>query len=474
MLNADFLKIDPHNKKGDDPSMSKYLLSRQIQTERVSPMAIIPQKLFGWEDVEELGDLERLVLILETLPDEKLVRAMEQERFRGRNDYPVRAVWNSILAGIVYQHPTIASLRRELQRNAQLRQVCGFDLWSGVKAVPTDAAYSRFLRRLMDRYHSFVAAIFDDLIERLTELLPDFGQTLAIDGKAIQSYANRKSERKSDGRRDIDGDWSKKVYRGIRKDGTPWEKVTSWFGYRVHLIVDSTYELPVHFRLTKASNSEVKEAHGMIDNLAKVHPKLIKRCREFAADRGYDDSKLIVKLWDEHKIKPVIDIRNLWKDRDPTRLLGDYTNVSYDYKGTIYCYCPQKGTQRDMAFGGFEEKRGTLKYRCPAKQYGLKCQGQINCPVAKGIRIKMEEDRRLFTPLARSSYAWKRAYDKRTSVERVNSRLDGFFGFENHNIRGQKKMEVRCGLALCVMLALAVGRIQQGKPDLMRKLAISA
>ena len=75
-------------------------------------MAIVPQKLFGWEDVEELGDLERLVLIIETLPDEKLVRAMELERFRGRDDYPVRAVWNSILAGIVYQHPTIASLRR--------------------------------------------------------------------------------------------------------------------------------------------------------------------------------------------------------------------------------------------------------------------------------------------------------------------------------------------------------------------------
>lgn len=34
------------------------------------------------------------------------------------------------------------------------------------------------------------------------------------------------------------------------------------------------------------------------------------------ADRGYDDTKLIVKLWDENKIKPVIDIRNMWKDPD--------------------------------------------------------------------------------------------------------------------------------------------------------------
>lgn len=126
-----------------------------------------------------------------------------------------------------------------------------------------------------------------------------------------------------------------------------------------------------------------------------------------------------------------------------------------------------------MAFGGFEEQRGTLKYRCPAKHYVLGCQGFASCPMAKGIRIKLEENRRLFTPLARSSYAWRRAYDKRTSVERVNSRLDGFFGFENHNIRGQKKMEVRCALTLCIMLAVAVGRIRQKRPDLIRSLVVS-
>jgi hypothetical protein len=32
--------------------------------------------------------------------------------------------------------------------------------------------------------------------------------------------------------------------------------------------------------------------------------------------------------------------------------------------------------------------------------------------VAKGIRIKLEEDRQVFTPLARSSYAWQREYIK--------------------------------------------------------------
>jgi hypothetical protein len=212
----------------------------------------------------------------------------------------------------------------------------------------------------------------------------------------------------------------------------------------------------------------------MIDDLASAHPRLMNRCTELSADRGYDDSKLIVKLWDDHGIKPVIDIRNAWKDPDETRLLGDYTNVSYNFKGTIYCYCPAKATQRQMAYGGFEKERQTLRYRCPARHYGITCEGQEQCPVSQGLRIKLEENRRLFTPMARSSYSWTRSYNKRTAVERVNSRIDGFFNFENHNIRGLRKMKIRCGLALCVMLAMAVGRIRQKQPDLIRRLAVSA
>lgn len=251
-------------------------------------------------------------------------------------------------------------------------------------------------------------------------------------------------------------------------------KAVSWFGYRLHLIVDSNYELPVNYEITTASKSAVKLTHIMVEDLDEAHPLIMKRCKDFAADRGYDDGKLIIKLWDEYGIKPIIDIRNLWRDKDLTRLLGNHTNVAHDYKGTIYCYCPKKNKQREMAFGGFEKERETLKYRCPSEHYGIDCEGKADCPVAKGIRIKMEHNRRVFTPRARSSYAWKRAYAKRTAVERVNSRLDGFFGFENHNIRGLSKMKLRCGLALCLMLAMAVGRIKQKKPELMRSMIATA
>ncbi|WP_445290577.1 hypothetical protein [Aeribacillus sp. FSL K6-2848] len=68
-------------------------------------MAIIPQlSLFSWNEIEELGDLERLRLVLENMPDEAFMKKLEKERGKGRDEYPVRAMWNALLAGIVFQH----------------------------------------------------------------------------------------------------------------------------------------------------------------------------------------------------------------------------------------------------------------------------------------------------------------------------------------------------------------------------------
>lgn len=96
-------------------------------------MATLPQRqLFCWNEIDELGDLHRLRLVLESLPDERLMAALERRRGRGRDDYPIRAMWNSLLAGIVFQHASVEQLRRELSRNAQLRWLCGFDPHQGL------------------------------------------------------------------------------------------------------------------------------------------------------------------------------------------------------------------------------------------------------------------------------------------------------------------------------------------------------
>ena len=146
---------------------------------------IAQRRLFGWKEIDELGDLERFKLVLDTIPDEEFARLLETERFRGRNEYPVRAMWNSLLAGVVFQHPSIESLRRELSRNGMLLELCGFDPLKGPDAVPPAWAYSRFFRVLL-RHSNEVGGIFQQLVGAVGEAVPDFGEELAMEPNARQ------------------------------------------------------------------------------------------------------------------------------------------------------------------------------------------------------------------------------------------------------------------------------------------------
>ncbi|MGD2083590.1 MAG: transposase [Chromatiales bacterium] len=91
-------------------------------------MAVIAQSsLFSWDAVEARSDLDRFELVRDHLPDERIVQYLEVMRGNGRDDFPVRAMWNLLLAGVVFQHAGIESLLRELARNPSLLQACGFD-----------------------------------------------------------------------------------------------------------------------------------------------------------------------------------------------------------------------------------------------------------------------------------------------------------------------------------------------------------
>jgi hypothetical protein len=133
-----------------------------------------------------------------------------------------------------------------------------------------------------------------------------------------------------------------------------------------------------------------------------------------------------------------------------------------------------------MAFQGFEANRNTVKYRCPAAAYGYECKGRNECsafgqvnPGAYGrsVRINITKaDRRIFTPTPHGSPSWERTYNRRSSLERINNRIDNSFGFEKHYIRGGAKMQTRVGLAIAVMMAMALGHVKAGRIEQMRSL----
>lgn len=451
-------------------------------------MAKIAQNyLFSWRELDSAGDLERLKLVLDAIPDEKLMQKLEARRGVGRDDYPVRPTWNSILALVVFQHCSIEGLRRELMRNAQLREACGFDPAKGAYAVPTSRAYSHFLN-LLKKFNDELTVMFDYLVENLGKELPDMFEHLAVDSKAISSLGKPAKNGSSDGRRDVDADWGVKTRRSKNEDGVWEEKKTTWFGYKVHLMVDSRYELPAAYEVTPASANDSPLLSALMKKTKKRHKELLKRAKELSADRGYDSGKNCASLYDDYGINPVIAIKDCWQEDGeeeegaPTRALNEDVadQIVYDFKGTVYCHCPDSGVRREMVYMGYEKDRRALKYRCPASAYGYECKGKLKCGSGKAgafgrvIRIPIEKNRRIFTPLARSSYSWEKAYRRRTTVEHVNSRLDVSFGFERHYIRGMKKMKMRISVALIVMNAMALGRIKAKQKPAMRSLVLPA
>ncbi len=332
-----------------------------------------------------------------------------------------------------------------------------------------------------------------NLRESLMKELPDFGCHLGYDGKAINSYSTGQESRKTGETSDTDADWGKHETKGINSEtGKQWTKVKSWFGYGLHLIADTQYEIPVAVHVTPASHSEHMELRSMIKEIFEETPQLGERCDDFVADRGLDSGETKAQLLDEYGIRPGIDTRELWRDEkdepgyDPAKpitrpLYPDRADtIVYTEKGTVHCICSVTGEQRDMVFYGFEKDRNTLKYRCPAAVYGFSCEGCVECSSAgqsnpgeygRVVRINIiEEDRRIFTPIPYGTQGWDRTYNRRSSLERINSRLDNDFGFEKHYIRGQAKMQTRVGLATAVMMAMALGHVRAGRIEQMRSL----
>lgn len=435
-------------------------------------MAIIHEKeLFVWSDLEISTDLSKISFILRSVPDEEFMLTLEKERGpSGVNKYPVRAVWNSLLVSLIVGHDTIESLRRELKRNPALCDICGFDIYRGAHAVPSSGCYSRFIRKVV-KHQIHLRKIFQTLQSELCILLPDFGENLAADGKALSSFGRNPGKREGDQRGEHEADWGKHTTRWASPDGRAGEKIKKWFGFTLHLIADTKYELPVEFNILPASVSEQPVARRMIDQIEERNPEILVRCRNFCGDKGYDNHAMISKLWDDHGINPIIDTRMLWKDTetDPTRAYDRYDGVIYDQKGNVYCISPDFGDQRTMANCGFDKSRNTLKFRCPAEHYGLHCRDRANCKIPKNIRIPLSHDPRIFTSVSRSSYKWKRLYNSRSAIERVNSRIDSMFGFKKHTIRGQKKMTMRVSIAFILMLAFAVGKIQENREAEIRR-----
>ena len=413
-------------------------------------MHIIQSPLFDFEAFIAKEGNDRLMMVLEALPAEGLICALEREHWTGRKGYSIRGMWSALIAGLLYQRHSLAEVVRLLERDKDTRMVCGFSKDS----IPSQDALGRFLKKLVE-HADLLEKCFADLVEEMRQLLPGFGTKLAVDSTDIKAYSNghRKSPSDTDARWGANGvghhagpTSGSKV--SVDKEGKKEKQrdLYYWFGYKLHLVVDALYELPVSFVLTPANESDTKQMETLLKKAGA--DKADTKPEAVIADKGYDSRDNYQFIFGNCKSSPIIPIRERENEQLP-----DICNA----KGTPTCSCGL-----GMVFWGRDGNY--LKYRCPHALGKAECKSRFRCtPSSYGyvLKLSIADNPRRHPPVPRESKKFQRLYRLRTSIERVNSRVKELLGLDRLTVRGIGKVTVRAAISLLVMLAIGVGMAQR-------------
>lgn len=409
--------------------------------------------LFAWDCLEDSPSLATVKEFLAAVPDAKLLEGLRRHRGRGRNDYPVHVLWGVLLLQIALRHESTADVLGELSRNAALRRLIGVE---DEQALPRDYNISRFLPVLGQEPHcSELHRIFDAIVQKLGLAVADFGRDTAGDATALCARRSAKTPDDDD----------LPAPSGGRKEYTDDEgkvtKVVEWFGYKLHLLVDVKHEVALSYQITSANVGDGPTLPSLLRDAQANLPE--GRIQTLAYDKAADSNEAHALL-DQAKIKPLIQVRSLWKGQTEQMLPGHdgRSNVVYDEAGTLYCYdrSSEPIVRHRMAYIGHEPQRKTLKYRCPARHEGWDCPHDAVCNAGKSygktVRVDQTIDLRRFPPIPRATKKFERLYRGRTAVERVNGRLKVFWGADDGNLVGARRFHAMVGVVMAVHATFAL------------------
>lgn len=412
------------------------------------------KRLFAWDELEDSPTLKTIKQLFDILPDETLNESLQQARGKGRGDYPVRVLWGVLVLSIALRHPTIEQCLAELRRNESLRRLIGIE---SEEHVPHKWNLSRFLDRLGSEPHlPHLHALFNQLIQRLGEAVPDLGKQTAGDATYLNARRSRKKKNRDDD--------SLPQASGGRKEYTDDDgkvtKVVEWFGFKLHLLVDVYHEVSLAYKITDTKAGDGETLPEVLDDAQANLPA--GRIETLAYDKAADSNDVHQRL-SEDGIKAVIQNRNLWTEESEKMLPGHDgdSNIVYDEAGTVYCYdrVSKSIVRHKMSYIGYEPERETIKYRCPAMHEGWKCPMSSICNAGKTygktVRVPREIDLRRFPAMPRATKKFERLYKGRTSVERVNGRLKVFWGADDGNVTGSPRFFALLGIVMVVHAAFA-------------------
>lgn len=366
-------------------------------------------------------DINHVAAILNAVDPSAIIERLKQYRTTGRKGYPLIALWKAYLASFILNLPHTNGLIRRLQSDDGLRTLCGFQ-----DQLPHRTTFNRFIARL--RHHTdLIEDCLTELTNRLRrdDRLKDLGRIVAVDSTTIRTHSAPFRKPVSD----PEASWTGKNH-GKSKTGKDW-----YFGYKLHLVSDAVYGVPLAGYLTTASKNDSPELPRLLNSATNIYPWFNPSF--VICDRGYDSAANHQAVKKRGAV-PIIGIRRTPSKPNPRKPIRGQTHT---HDGAPIC----TGLQV-MSYIRSDPKLGHL-YRCPPDRCRLKNR--------KGVRYCHDEqwelhkdNPRLESPISRKSQKWKDLYRLRQSIERIFKSLKESRRLERHCVRGSKRIALHSAMTL--------------------------
>lgn len=396
-------------------------------------MYILQQNLFSFKDWLQIESGDRLRLFFAVLDLRSTVKELKKTSPQGALLYSREAIIRAFLVSPLEDICTFTQLHRRLKTDLRFRYQCGFRL---ADPVPSISTLSRTFKKIVEK--GLAEKLVHQLVKQCQEEGIIDGSHIAVDSCAVHAYEKKRPKSQWDG---INATW------GAKFDSFG-NKIT-WFGYKIHLVVDTYSELPMAVLVTPANENDGDLGPNLIEKVASTSSTSL---RYVIMDAGYDQRKNY-EAAQQQKAQAIIPL-NLRNEKEPPAGLTSH--------GTPKC-----SMGFEMTYWGAEGNY--LKFRCPHATGQVQCpQGMAWCSNSNyGMvkKINIGEDLRRFSKPHRDTRAWKELYNQRTSVERCNSRLKGHLTANRIHVSGISKVKTHVYFNVIALLATAMAVAKAQKKE---------
>ena len=440
-------------------------------------ISIRQESLFGIQELYDMEPTQKYEEIMAAIDlDAIFFEINKKSRFGAPTELNYGAMLVSVFARYIERIPTIKDLVKRLTHDLSFKLDCGFKVSD---AIPSEASYSRLLTKLSET--NVLETVQETIIlEAIAEgfIVDD---TVAIDATHFEARDKAPSKRektkampKKRGRKkkeereqwlieQAEQEANRLLYEkkiedqldasleqlraeipqdpkwGVKKNSEGRNEY--WFGYKGHLAVGTSSQYILQSMFSSGSLNDGKAAIPLLKGMEERLP--LPHLTYHTLDAGYDFEAIYEQV---HRMgHRSIIAYNKRNEPEP---------IGFDEHFAPTCF-----REHSYRYDSYDAKYETLKYTQPQE-----CK---ECPLAnegicqKVYKIKIDTDLRRYSAPARGSQAWKKLFNRRTAVERVNAYLKEFFQLNNVRYRTGKRAHIHFDLVVLIYNAskLAADRI---------------